>query len=95
MEYVTYAEDGFNIIDADDEQSAESWAGQDSICLGPVQDFDEIIVKRIRELESMSETDRIVVCKHCGHENSFPKHLDDMGLDISCDSCGLWLEEYD
>ena len=51
MEFVTYsAESGFNIVDVDDEQSAEMMTGPESVCLDPVDEFDDVIVRRIREL---------------------------------------------
>lgn len=54
MEYVVYSFDiGFFIVDCEDEQDAEMCANvQESICLGPVEKIDSIIIKRIRELQS-------------------------------------------
>jgi len=53
MEFVTYSmESGFNIVDCEDEQSAEILTGPESVCLDSVEEFDEVIVKRIRELLS-------------------------------------------
>jgi len=50
MEFVTFAyEEGFNIIDCEDEQAAEMLTGQESICLGPVEVVDEDIVRIIRQ----------------------------------------------
>ena len=50
MEFVTYSESGFNIVDCKDRQSAEMLTGPDSVCLDPVEEFDEVILNRIREL---------------------------------------------
>lgn len=57
MEFLTYSVDnGFNILDVADEQSAEMLSGQESICLGVVSEFDDIILKRIRELLGKEKT---------------------------------------
>jgi hypothetical protein len=37
---------------------------------------------------------RIVKCKKCGCDNSFPTSNDEFQLDMLCDECGMWLEEY-
>ena len=51
MEFVTYNRNsGFNIIECMDEQSAEMMTGQESICLDSVDEFDDVILDRIREL---------------------------------------------
>ena len=50
-EFVTYSsESGFNIIECEDEQSAEMLSGQEQVMLDPVEEFDDIILNRIREL---------------------------------------------
>ncbi|MBD3248464.1 hypothetical protein GF336_00275 [Candidatus Woesearchaeota archaeon] len=49
MKYVTYSREcGFNIVEAKDEQEAEMLS--DSICLNNINEFDEVILKRIKEL---------------------------------------------
>ena len=53
-------------------------------------------VKRHKRKTRAVEKDyRIVRCKNCGHENRFPHDLDREGLDMICDECGLYLEEYE
>lgn len=49
MEWLTYNQEcGFNIVEADDQQSAEMLG--DGLALDTIDEIDDVIVKRIREL---------------------------------------------
>jgi len=50
MKYLTYSRNsGFNIVEAVDEQSAEG-VNDDVVVLDTLEEIDEVIVKRIKEL---------------------------------------------